>query len=249
MTGIERIERTCALAFLAASLSLIARARAADPPSEPAAEETAKEVVKEPAKDSPATPPTIDELLGIGGEKPETAADEPVSESEDELQRRLDEENLGNAFTQAIGKMVLSADRLDERFDTGLETQRIQEDILSQLDQLIEMAKNAPCKGGSSSSSSSSASSKSGSKQASRPGKRSESQRAPKGGDNQGREGDPPPMREGELNPVLDKSRSEWGALPARVRDQFLQGRREKFSSLYDQLTKEYYRRLAEEGR
>jgi hypothetical protein len=40
--------------------------------------------------------------------------------------------------------------------------------------------------------------------------------------------------------------RSEWGSLPQRVRDMLLQGRNEKFSSLYEKLTGEYYRRLAE---
>ena len=62
------------------------------------------------------------------------------------------------------------------------------------------------------------------------------------------REGSTPPGREGDVNQVFDEARSEWGALPERVRDMLLQGREEKFSSLYEQLTREYYRRLAEEG-
>ena len=61
-------------------------------------------------------------------------------------------------------------------------------------------------------------------------------------------EGDPPPMQQGDINTVLEESRAEWGSLPPRVRDQLLQGRKEKFSSLYQQLTQEYYKRLAEEG-
>ena len=55
-------------------------------------------------------------------------------------------------------------------------------------------------------------------------------------------------MQEGDINTVMDETRSEWGNLPQRVRDMLLQGRREKFSNLYDQLTAEYYKRLAEEG-
>ncbi|HRP63251.1 MAG TPA: VOC family protein, partial [Phycisphaerales bacterium] len=56
-----------------------------------------------------------------------------------------------------------------------------------------------------------------------------------------------PPMQEGDINTVFEESRSEWGSLPERVRDMLLQGRRERFSSLYEQLTREYYRRLAED--
>ena len=36
--------------------------------------------------------------------------------------------------------------------------------------------------------------------------------------------------------------------LPERIREMLLQGKQETFSSLYEQLTQEYYRRLAEEG-
>jgi hypothetical protein len=39
-----------------------------------------------------------------------------------------------------------------------------------------------------------------------------------------------------------------WGNLPARVRDQLMQGRHDQFSSLYESMTETYYRRLAEEA-
>ena len=61
-------------------------------------------------------------------------------------------------------------------------------------------------------------------------------------------EGDPPAPRHGDVNQIFDESRTEWGSLPQRIRDMLLQGRKEKFSSLYERLTREYYRRLAEEG-
>ena len=47
---------------------------------------------------------------------------------------------------------------------------------------------------------------------------------------------------------MIDETRIEWGNLPPRVRDQLLQGRSDKYSSHYERLTREYYRRLAEEG-
>ena len=46
----------------------------------------------------------------------------------------------------------------------------------------------------------------------------------------------------------LSESRIEWGQLPARVRELVLQGRRDKVSTLYERLTREYYRKLAEEA-
>ena len=47
---------------------------------------------------------------------------------------------------------------------------------------------------------------------------------------------------------MIDETYQEWGNLPARVRDVLTQGRNQPFSRLYEQLTREYYRRLAEEG-
>jgi hypothetical protein len=46
----------------------------------------------------------------------------------------------------------------------------------------------------------------------------------------------------------LEESRVEWGRLPDRVRELILQGRRDRVSTLYERITREYYRRLAEEA-
>ena len=46
-------------------------------------------------------------------------------------------------------------------------------------------------------------------------------------------------MQQGDVDTVLEEGRTEWGNLPQRVRDMLLQGRREKFSSLYKRLTNE----------
>ncbi len=55
-------------------------------------------------------------------------------------------------------------------------------------------------------------------------------------------------MQQGDINTMIEEQRTEWGNLPQRVREMLLQGREEKFSSLYEELTREYYRRLAEDG-
>ena len=60
-------------------------------------------------------------------------------------------------------------------------------------------------------------------------------------------EQEPPPMQEGDINTVIEETRTEWGNLPQRWRDALNQGKRDKYSSLEEQLTAEYYKRLAED--
>lgn len=206
-------------------------------------------VQDEPEK--PAKPATLDDLLGIeeapDEEAPSDPADAAEREVDEELQRRLNEAEIADSFTQAIEKMSISADLLDTQFDPGLGTQRVQEDILAKLAQLIDQAKKSQCKAGSSSSSSSA---KSSSAPKSNPGQKpgdpaSAAQPNNRPGDS--REGDPPPMQQGDVNTLIDETRTEWGNLPQRVRDMLLQGRKDKFSSLYRRFTDEYYKRLAED--
>jgi hypothetical protein len=211
-----------------------------DAPSKPATDQSATE-------DDRA--PSLDELLGIEEDESTRNADEVAGEeSETELQRRLNAEDLGDAFTQAIEKMSVSAELLEERFDTGLGTQRAQEEVLAKLEQLVDIARSMQ----SSSSASSSSSSQRQQSPQQQPGK-NQSQTNQAAGQRQSnasesQEGDPPARLDEEVNAVFEESRTEWGSLPQRVRDMLLQGRREKFSSLYEQLTREYYQRLAEEG-
>jgi hypothetical protein len=211
------------------------------PPQEPPVKETDAPNTEKTEK----APPSLDELLGLDGD----AAAEKVSEEKgkDELERRLNEEEIGSAFGEAIAQMGRAAAQLEEHFDTGLGTQRVQEDILKKLDDLLEAAKQQQQQQGSSSSSSSSPSpqpSPEPGKQGQRPQPGEQRNPSP----NSSQEGDPPPMQQGDINTMIEEQRSEWGNLPQRVREMLLQGREEKFSSLYEQLTREYYRRLAEDG-
>jgi hypothetical protein len=196
-------------------------------------------------------PPSLDELLGLEEteEAEADAADDAARrQQEAELARQLNERQIGEAFVQAIRQMSLSADLLDQRFDPGLGTQRVQEEILAKLDQLIDQAKQQQQMSSSSSSSSSSQGQQQQQQSPSqRPqGQQASGQRPENATDSQ--EGDPPPRQDGDVNTVIEETRQEWGNLPQRVRDMLLQGRQEKFSSLYRRLTEEYYRRLAEEG-
>jgi hypothetical protein len=125
---------------------------------------------------------------------------------------------------------------------TGLETQRLQIEIIHQLDLEIEQAKKSTqqTQGGSG-----------GSQGNTDFGVQSEHD--PTGANSNPGEAPQPidfsPDQNIVLEPLLggelDNPNSEWGNLPPRVRDQLRQGRQEEYSTIYERMTAEYYRRLA----
>lgn len=256
--------RTFQCHLLAAALgvamtALPLAAQVAGPSGAPPASQPASE--KPAANQSDATPASsLDDLLKIDQEKPDAskpAADSAQDAAADAARRELDKElseaEVANAFVQAVEQMGVAASLLDSKFDTGLGTQRVQEDIIAKLSQLLDQAKKNKS---SSSSSSSSSSRRQQNKQQQNPGQRQNQQnqqqqqgdqRNNNPSDNRS-EMDPPAPQDANANAPLEESRAEWGNLPQRVRDMLLQGRKEKFSTLYEQLTYEYYKRLAEEG-
>jgi len=168
------------------------------------------------------------DLAGLGGEA---------------LQRRLSGEEATDALDEAQRLMQDSADRLASAGgDTSIGTQRLQEDALRRLDMVIEAAEQSRSSGSSSSSSSSSSSQQNQQSQQQAQGQ----QRTAGRGDNRG-EATPPGLREGELSPASVAGGAEWGNLPERVRGALTQGLSERFSALYEELTRSYYRRLAEQ--
>ena len=237
----RRIGLLCLATTMMLSVSFVSLAQDPPPSQTPPDEDRKKQDQKDP--------PSLDDLLGIKEEKkPQNADDASQRAINEELERQLNEEQIANALQLAIKGMSLSAEMLDTRFDPGLGTQRIQEDIIEKLQQLIDQAKKSD-----SSSSSSSSSSGEQQDQQQDPGKQGKPQQGQqqgeqsKGSQSQG-ENEPPGLQEGALNPNLEELRSEWGNLPERIRNMLLQGKREKYSSLYERLTSEYYRRLAESG-
>src|SRR5690606_2110250 len=61
--------------------------------------------------------PSLDDLLGIEGDQQDrSAADAAQRDNEEELRRQLNEEEIRDAFEQAIKKMSISAELLDQRF-------------------------------------------------------------------------------------------------------------------------------------
>ncbi|MFN7020255.1 MAG: hypothetical protein ACK4WH_02865 [Phycisphaerales bacterium] len=235
-----------------ALLALAAQPEAAPPPRPPA-----------PAKPAAAPPtvPSLDDLLGTKPQPPvpapktdlpappPTPADATPDPDRAGLDRLLTGAEIGDAFQEAITLMGDAAKRLETSRDTGLATQRVQEDVVRRLDQLLASLQRQQ-------SSSSSSSSQSQSQQDSqqnrnqpnqnqrRPGQRPGQQSQSGSGD---RDWDGPPKQEGALKPALDSARAAWGSLPARVRDMLLQGSEDPFSASYKAMTEAYYRKLAEE--
>lgn len=218
--------------------SLLCGLLAMQPAQEPAPEESGDE--------APAL--SLDELLGLDPDEVESgAAEQAERENEKELERRLAAGEINDLFQLALERMAESALLLDVRLDAGLGTQRVQQDILKKLDQLIDKAKQNQQQ---MSAGSSSNPSRSGQSQKDPPPRRdagATSRRKP-GEQQDGQATEPPPRQEGDIDTELQEEGSEWGHLPQRFREMLLQGRNEKFSSLYEHLTREYYKRLAEEG-
>jgi hypothetical protein len=214
---------------------------------------------------------SLDELLGVPnapsaseGQSSDSAIDAAEREQAKRLQRSLDEASLQDLVQKALEGMRSASSRLTDQSDAGLGTQRIQEDVVKSLERLLEEAQKQQKKQQGSRSSSSSASRsqqqrKSGESQD--PSERNGQQRQPERSRAQGQQkssssasGDVEAevgtrdTDEAAVGGELSESRVEWGQLPERVRELVLQGRRDRVSTIYERLTREYYRRLAEEA-
>jgi len=199
-----------------------------------------------PAETQPetATPPSLDELLGLDGEK-DNAAEQAARQNQEELERRLSDVELGDLFDVALANMAISADLLDGDLDSGLGTQRVQQDILARLDQLIDIAKQMSQQQMSSGGGGSGQSKP-------KPGAEPQQQQAggqrSQSGGQDGQSVEPPPGQEGDINTIIEETGSEWGHLPERLREMLEQAQNSHISALYRKLTEQYYKRLAEEG-
>jgi hypothetical protein len=184
--------------------------------------------------------PSLDELLGLAPSS-EGSGGAPASGAE-ALDRTLRDESPRGGFERAAALMDDAAARLGVRGDVSIETQRIQAEALARLDEAIAAANRAPPSPSSSSSSSSSPQNQPAQPQAQNsPGQNQpgagEPDEGPRGGSTQA----------GTLDTTTPEA-AAWGALPERLRGQLLQGLGDRYSSLYQRTTEEYYRRLAEEA-
>lgn len=224
----------------------------ADPPAAPKPQETPAPPAKE------AAPKSLDDLLGVPESESSGASAEDAARREQEkrLEKSLNEASMSDLVQRAVEGMKTATERLSDAKDAGLGTQRAQEDVVKTLDRLLAEAQRQQKKSSSSSKSSSKRSSKDDpSEQNGQQQKQQQQQRRKQQGsqpspsnesNDDSRNGD----REDGVAETqeLSESRIEWGRLPERVRELVLQGRRDRVSTIYERLTREYYRRLAEEA-
>jgi hypothetical protein len=235
----------CAFALLIpAGRSFSQEAPAAAPPKDQPAQVLPKAPDAQPPK-------SLDDLLGLPKEEQsDSAAAAAEQDAKAELDRQLAEAEIADAFAQAVAKMALSAELLDVKFDAGVGTQRVQEEIIAKLATLIDAARKKQCSGSSSSSSScdnpSQQQSQAMPKTGEKPGQPKPAQ--PKPGTQAADAGMGPSPQDANPNAPIEQTAKEWGNLPERFREMILQGRSDKFSAMYRKLTDEYYKRLAEEN-
>lgn len=183
----------------------------------------------------------LDALLGLEPAPDRGAEREAISEVE--LDRRLRGREAQQAFVQAVQQMEESATRLGNFQDTGIVTQRLQEEVIAKLDVLIRSAEEQQRQ--QSQSQQSQAGSQSQQQQAQQQTDQTQAQQQSTG-DPRGNQQQGTPTA-AELAGAIESASAAWGALPPRVREALLQGLSERFSELYAQQTEAYFRRLAEE--
>lgn len=198
--------------------------------------------LSQPEKTSPKSDPlpSLDELLGLEEQSPST------DPNDDALNEILSPREAGEALGDAVNLMDRVAQRMERDGDLSIATQRLQEDILRKLDQVIESAQNNQQQGGGGSSSSQSSSS-SNQQQPNQQQQQGEGQQQGSPGNESGQESMPGGSSTASPGDALAPDGVSWGALPQRVRDALSQGFSDKYSELYRSLTEEYYRALAED--
>lgn len=220
---------------------------------EPAKPEKAEKPAAKPGE------PSLDELLGLKPEAKPAAAEgtKPESASAQDLKDKLAGKEVGSGLDAAATLMGRAADRLKDSRDSSLETQRLQEEAIRLLDQEISKARKK----------------RNQQKQQQQQQDQQQQQQQQQQQDQQQQDqqqqqqqqqqstsreqrandsnekADLPGAQDARLNPALDAARAAWGRLPARAREALMQGSGEKFSTTYQRLTEEYYRRLAEQNR
>ncbi|MBX3390338.1 MAG: hypothetical protein KF691_12890 [Phycisphaeraceae bacterium] len=210
-------------------------------PDTPAPTKDAPKQQAKPPQKPASEIPDLDSLLGTKPDKQEAKPD-AADPSKRELDRQLSLQEQADEFAKAVELMNETADRVENDNDTGLATQRLQEDILTRLDRLIKAAQQ-------NSSSQSKEQQDQDKDQQKNKNMRQQSQAQSKQAatNNPADRADGPDREDGALGSPPAAPPASWGDLPAHVRDALLQGFSDKFSSMYQNMTESYYRRLAEE--
>lgn len=199
-----------------------------------------------PAQPPPApSEPSLDDLLGIPKGTPKDPkappAEAPPDPSKGELNRQLSPQESQDDFETAVSLMDETAQHLQKSADAGIDTQRLQKQVLEKLDKLIDQARKQNSKSKSKSKSKQNSDSQSQNQKTQQSSQAANQQQSTNSvGENN------VPMTQGKLNPPPGGS-AAWGKLPERLRDALMQGRDDKYSSVWEVYTREYYKRLAEQ--
>jgi len=196
----------------------------------------------------PAKEESLDDLLGLKKPADGDTKVEAKDAAKAELDRKLKNDEMDDEFEQAVKLMGETAQRLDTGKDAGLDTQRMQEETLAKLDKLIDMAKSQKSKSKSKKKQSQQQQSdskdqqqqQSQSSQQNQQGQ--EAQQQPGGNAQGGNVG----AQSGKLN-APPGAGAAWGQLPERLRQALMQGSGDFTSAKWESLTREYYKRLAEQ--
>ncbi len=227
---------TC-LAGTCAWLDVVAAVQPAapSPPVQPSAP---------PAK--PATEPTLDELLGIAPEPKAQGQEATRDAAKAELDRKLSLEELDDAFAEAVKLMDDTAKRLGESKDAGVDTQRMQEQALAKIDKLIDMARSQQQQQQQKRRQKQDQQQDQQQQQQQSSQQQQQQQQASSGQEGADGTGGQSPRQGGRVN-APPGAGAAWGNLPARLRDALLQGSGDVTSAKWEALTREYYKRLAEQ--
>ncbi len=231
----------CVVAMIGATGVVFAQEKT---PGQPAPDPKQSEPVTTPP---PKPEPTLDELLGIPprpGDADKPAAQPAPDPKKAELDRQLTTEESPEEFEQVVRLMGDVSQRLGDSRDAGLDTQRLQNEILLKLDKIIDAAQK-----NQNSSKSKSKGSKQKQDQQDAQQQQQQSSQAQQQGQQQGQQaqGGNVPQQPADGRPAAAGASAAWGNLPEHVRDALRQGLGDHFSSVYKSLTEQYYKRLAEE--
>ncbi len=211
--------------------------------------------------------PSLDDMLlddlendlldGLDGKPSKTGPDATLgnpagstSELDDELLRQLGEgEDLGEETLDPlllISRRMRSVEDLIEGRNTSQPTQRLQKQIVEDLDLLIEQMKKQCSGAPGDGDGKKKPGGKPGSGSKAGDGENKGKSRPAK--DSTARTGKDADTRT-ELERMKQMLKEVWGHLPPRIREQMQAGSPEEFLPKYERLIEDYYKRLAEEKR
>ena len=172
------------------------------------------------------------------------------TETSDELVKRLRDGGGGEDISQRIGRLMDSSRRrLAVHFDTGEPTQRVQQQIIRELDAAIDLAKRnlRPSSRSPTSQPQQGEKRRAGRRQQEPPAKTARKGRSAEADQQSPPGGEDPEGAASEHGSTTPPTRT-WGNLPDRDREAVIQGFKEAFLRKYGELIEAYYRALSEEA-